>query len=358
MARGALIAPPGTSGGETAEARAGRDVVEALRAKTLAVLGGLVPRHASCALLGFPDYGNVGDSAIWLGEAAALRALDARVAYACDARTYSAAALRARLPAGVILLTGGGNLGDLWERHQRFREQVIEAFPHLPVVQLPQTIHFRSPANLDRARRVFRAHPDFTLLARDRRSLEVAERELGVRTALCPDMALALGRLDRPRRARAGVVALARSDVESAADLRRAIGDRVWCTDWIDDVDTLATRATERLRTLARRHPRGFGALHRAVWLGYPRIAPDRGRRGGRILSGGRVVITDRLHGHILSLMLGIPHVVLDNSYGKVRAFFETWTHSCGLARWADSPAHGLELARRLALEDSLGGSR
>jgi pyruvyl transferase EpsO len=38
------------------------------------------------------------------------------------------------------------------------------------------------------------------------------------------------------------------------------------------------------------------------------------------------VVITDRLHAHILSLLLGIPHAVLDNSYGKVGRFLAAWT--------------------------------
>jgi pyruvyl transferase EpsO len=48
--------------------------------------------------------------------------------------------------------------------------------------------------------------------------------------------------------------------------------------------------------------------------------------RGCRLLSSGRLVITDRLHAHILNLLLGIPHAVLDNSYGKLGRFLEAWT--------------------------------
>ena len=57
------------------------------------------------------------------------------------------------------------------------------------------------------------------------------------------------------------------------------------------------------------------------------------------MLAAGHTVITDRLHGHILSLLLGIPHVVLDNSYGKVRAFYETWTRDAPIVRWAETAA-------------------
>jgi pyruvyl transferase EpsO len=63
------------------------------------------------------------------------------------------------------------------------------------------------------------------------------------------------------------------------------------------------------------------------------------------MLGAAACVVTDRLHGHILSVLLGIPHVVLDNSYGKVRSFYETWTAQSDLVDWADSPAEAVHLA-------------
>jgi len=40
-----------------------------------------------------------------------------------------------------------------------------------------------------------------------------------------------------------------------------------------------------------------------------------------------KLVITNRLHGHILCVLMGIPHVVIPNSYHKITSFYETWTH-------------------------------
>jgi pyruvyl transferase EpsO len=60
------------------------------------------------------------------------------------------------------------------------------------------------------------------------------------------------------------------------------------------------------------------------------------------------VVVTDRLHGHILALLLGIPHVVLDNSYGKLHHFIRTWTHASPLVRMAAAPDEATALAREL----------
>jgi pyruvyl transferase EpsO len=58
--------------------------------------------------------------------------------------------------------------------------------------------------------------------------------------------------------------------------------------------------------------------------------------RGCRTLAAGRVVVTDRLHAHLLSLLLGIPHGVLDNSYGKLFRFLDAWTGDApGVHRFA-----------------------
>jgi pyruvyl transferase EpsO len=60
----------------------------------------------------------------------------------------------------------------------------------------------------------------------------------------------------------------------------------------------------------------------------YRPLAEKRLQRGIRLLSTAEVVVTDRLHGHILCLLLGIPHVLLDTSNGKLSAFHRTWTRA------------------------------
>jgi pyruvyl transferase EpsO len=53
-----------------------------------------------------------------------------------------------------------------------------------------------------------------------------------------------------------------------------------------------------------------------------------------RLLAAGRRVVTDRLHGHILCLLVGIPHCLYDNSYGKNREFYRAWTSSSDFVTW------------------------
>ena len=94
--------------------------------------------------------------------------------------------------------------------------------------------------------------------------------------------------------------------------------------------------------------PADGGGLRDALTATYDPLARERLLRGCGLLSRGRVVITDRLHGHVLCLLLGIPHVLLENNYGKVRWFSETWTRDCSLACWADSPPEALALAEAM----------
>ena len=320
------------------------------------MLADLVAAGTECALVGFPYHANVGDSAIWLGERALLRDLGAVVVYTCDLTSYSERDLRERLPTGTILIHGGGNLGDLWPHQQEFRERIIATFPRHRIIQLPQSIHFASRANLDRARSVLDGHPDLTILVRDHRSLDEARARFATHSLLCPD--LAFGITDRPDDGPYGpgpagveVVWLARSDHESAQQSLPPFPDDVLVTDWAagegatPDWTARAAAAEEDYRAAA-----GGSAAHTAA---ADRLAALQLQRGCRLLSSGMVVATDRLHGHLLCLMLGRPHVILNDRHGKLANTFATWTCDSPLARWARTPGEALALARALAADAS-----
>ena len=50
-----------------------------------------------------------------------------------------------------------------------------------------------------------------------------------------------------------------------------------------------------------------------------------------RCLAQGSRIVTDRLHGHILAIMMQKQHDLHDNSYGKNSSFYRTWTNTCPL---------------------------
>ncbi len=287
------------------------DAIATQRAALLALYRRHVGPGQAYALLDFPDHANVGDSAIWLGELALLREVTGRDPdHVATWDGFDATTFRRDCPSGVVFLHGGGNLGDIWPHHQLFRERVLRDVREFRVVQLPQSIHFRDPARIVPFVDAVAAHPDFHLYVRDRRSLGWATAHLACPVDLAPDSAFALGPQARRGPADCDLLMLLRTDDERVAGIAADRPGAV-VVDWLaDDIVPVAPP----------------GETQAAA---FERMATARVERGLRLLSRGREIVTDRLHGHILAMLLGIPHTALDNDYGKLSAYIGCWTAGC-----------------------------
>jgi exopolysaccharide biosynthesis predicted pyruvyltransferase EpsI len=329
--------------------------ISEFQAKLVNVLRPLV-ENRDLALVDFPNHSNCGDSAIWLGEELLLRELGARVVYRCDERSYRFKILNELHPKrAAILIHGGGNFGDLWRTHQEFRERIVTDHPGRRVIQLPQSIWFRSPQQLESCRRIVGSHGDFHLIVRDQQSYEFARSSFSCPTYLAPDAAFMLGALTRPVVATHSVLALARQDKEAEVGLDSEARRRgIHTVDWLIDL---------RQHSTAHRTLHGIGTLLPAVpfiWnngvIGrqlqhkvYGRLAQFQVDRALRFLSSADVVVTDRLHAHILCELLGIRNIAVDTGYGKLRSLHETWITSSPTSQLATS----VEEACTLALQSS-----
>lgn len=297
----------------------------------------------SYCLLDFPDYPNVGDSLIWLG---AERFLSERygsgASYLCTTDNFDPDELCKLAPTGPIYLSGGGNFGDLWPKFQKFRIAVLENFPDRPVIQLPQTIHFSDSAAAGPTRAAIAKHRHFTLLVRDEPSSNFARDVLGCDALLAPDTAFCLGPLKGKNQPVFDVAVMLRTDKEkgSRGELNLPAHFSINSFDWIHgDKHSFVSRIAARLeRTVG---------LPTRLQL-YRHKAERQLQRGSALLSSGRTVVTDRLHGHILATLLGIPHVIADNSYGKLKNFNRLWTWNSPISGLVEDLAEAGEMLSRL----------
>lgn len=314
--------------------------LEQLRHETRAVLQALVGPHRDVALLDFPNHQNVGDTMIWRGELDHLAGLGLRVRYRSDIQRFSRELLDKLVPDGPILLHGGGNFGDLWPDFQRFREQVVSLYPNRRVIQLPQSIEFRDPAAASAANEVFGQHGDFHLLVRDWQSHARARATLpDVQVQFCHDAAL--GWQPRSQGLRTDetvdVLVLARRDHERGIGISRFVptrpGRRDRTADWgLSGIDGLLWRLARVPLGLARTVPKlaTIPAYYPAMSLAYRALEALNLRDGLRLFRGSRVIATDRLHAHVLALLLQKPHVVVDNNYGKIAGVMNASTGDLG----------------------------
>jgi len=71
--------------------------------------------------------------------------------------------------------------------------------------------------------------------------------------------------------------------------------------------------------------------------------------RGNRTLDAAKVLVTDRVHPHVLAALRSQPCVLLPDRYGKNRAVYEYSSRNYSSIHWADTPRQALGLARELA---------
>lgn len=306
------------------------------------------------ALIDFPNHSNVGDSAIWLGEISLLKAVIGEgPRYVSTIEDFDAGALAAALPTGTVFLHGGGNFGDLWPSHQVFRERLLTLLPNRRIVQLPQSISYSSDESIRRTASALKAHPDFVLMVRDRNSYDLSKERFSCEVRLLPDSAFGLGPLTPTRKATHDALLLLRTDHEVAeTDYAPLYAQEIYpVCDWLDESKRQVRWLGNARKILHAPRLRGAQArrLARFNWLARHRL-----RRGLKILSSADRILTDRLHAHILSTLLGIPHVVLDNVYGKISGYMEHWTSGIDIALPASSATEALN---RLASLPSRGAA-
>jgi pyruvyl transferase EpsO len=128
----------------------------------------------------------------------------------------------------------------------------------------------------------------------------------------------------RSRRNSTGTLCLLRNDCETAPALEHheLLGSCTWKGDW---QELLGFRYWQLKSASLTADTLGWALPSKAfseAWLRAARLAASHCM--GAFVCYEQVV-TSRLHGHILAALLGVPSVLLDNSYGKNAAYFGEW---------------------------------
>lgn len=288
------------------------DAITELQRRSFHALSSLHQGVHRLVLTDFPDYANIGDSAIALGQAEYWRQAGIVVEATYSWRTIAPRVYESSVP---VAIQGGGNFGGLYPQHGEHRYRLAERLrPDTELIQEPQSVHFATGSDRDEFATRMAPRRRLRMAVRDRASLAAVEG-LVENVMLAPDSVHMLGRIDAPAPSTT-VVHLLRRDAESAAP--GSIADAV---DWpaMSFADRLARRVS---RTVFE------GAVTRTMNRSTERWFVDASKRlatGVALLAPGETVVTDRLHAMLIALQMGRRVIAIDNANGKLTSYAATW---------------------------------
>lgn len=94
----------------------------------------------------------------------------------------------------IILIHGGGFLGDLWLNEEEMARDILVRFPDNKVIILPQTIFFTTGvgrAEYEKSKQIYSQHRNLSIFVRDSNSYQLLKKMLpNNNIELTPDMVL------------------------------------------------------------------------------------------------------------------------------------------------------------------------
>jgi exopolysaccharide biosynthesis predicted pyruvyltransferase EpsI len=280
-----------------------------------------------CCLLDIPNHRNSGDHLIWQGE---IDLLKNKIYYSCCYHFFDKKKIK---DDSVILLHGGGNFGDIYRKHQDFRNFIISNYPKHKIIILPQTVHYNNEDSIVEDSKIFNSHNELVVCVRDNNSFKLLSKHFTKnKILLLPDMAFCSDYSAHKKNIEdKKALYIARIDVEKMTVLYPSLIKlrNLTVSDWPSFQNKNFIK--DKFRGLNIKVSKFLFKLGLVNYVDnrYGVLKIDERTqhisKAIAFLTPYNLVITNRLHGFILSYLLGIPTIILDNSYGKNFNFYTAW---------------------------------
>ncbi|MCQ2081514.1 MAG: polysaccharide pyruvyl transferase family protein [Lachnospiraceae bacterium] len=261
-------------------------------------------------LLNTPNYLNLGDHAIAIAEIDMLKMCYENVFELDTGMCNDIGLSRLKeyiLDDDVIYIQGGGNMGSLWRTCENNIRRIIKAFPQNDIFIFPQSIFYDMiPENeqyFNDSIPIYNGHKHLTICLRDKQSFEFVKKTYTCKSVLAPDMVLTMN-YQRNGNSRKGIGVLLRNDKE-----------RVLTDDYIECINETVNALKKTVNLIS--HHTDTGIVDRKVRLDQML----------EMYASCELIITDRLHGMLFSVITNTPCIVFDNSYGKISSLYHTWLY-------------------------------
>jgi len=283
-------------------------------------------------IFGVPTYQNIGDQAIALAELRYLSDFfpDAHIIEIFEENTIqSLYSVKKQLKENdIICIQGGGNLGTMYPYQESVRECVIENIPNHPIISFPVSIFFEKNKyrETNNIKNFYKKNENFRLIVRERASYNLAKTFLPSNViSLTPDIALYL----------------LKNNINSTKSNKLSGKiENVICFFRNDNEKKISESFVKQVRKFLNRKYKKvsfsdtFSNLH---IIDDPKTREKVVKEKINQIAKYDFVVTDRLHGVILSLLANRPCVVLKNDNPKIQSTINTWLANCPLIFYLDN---------------------
>lgn len=272
----------------------------------------LEKKVSNIVIFGTPNHGNLGDYAIYLAEKNLLEEYSP-YSHVFDVNmavfNKDVEALKKLLKNNdLLILTGGGNLGNQYMDDENIRRRVISLFPHNRIVIFPQTMFFTDDTigNKEKeiSKEIYNKHEHLLIAARDEFSYEEMQRAFSAKIVLVPDVVLTWAKPSEQKRE--GALLVLRSDVEG----------------------TLTENQINQLKNILKKQYSKLSMTDTVVddCIGIEGFECALMKKLYEFQKA-ELVVTDRLHGMVFAAITQTPCIVLNNYNHKLRETYKWIEH-------------------------------
>lgn len=273
-------------------------------------------------LMGTPHHANIGDLAIAYAEEEMIRELfPNKKLYIMQEEKLDVCAKRVKSYIkndDIILLHGGGNIGDTYVTPEKGRREVISSYPNNKIIIFPQTAYFESDEELNISKKIYNAHNNLIIMAREKRSYEFMKKHFyNAKVYLTPDIVMSLKEISNMQRS--GVLLMFRRDKEK----------------------TLGNDMTDSIIKYVKEHFNSYKITDMNIGTEVVNNISEKKRKQilenkFKELQSAELVITDRLHGMIFSAITETPCVVFDSLTHKIVESYD-WLKNLGYIQMCEN---------------------
>lgn len=263
-------------------------------------------------MFGVPSYTNMGDQAVSLAERKYIENEFPEYQYieiVEDDDDEAIPVVKKHLqPQDIIAFTGGGNMGNLYPIHEEARRKVFSTFTDNLTISFPQSIHFEDTEDGQvekrKSQHAYNKNPNLVLVARDAQSFHRMQTTFHNPVIFTPDMVLYMNTVDW------------QFDRDGALFVLRHDTEKVVKQSTIDNVKSIldASHPVKRVDTVLD-SPKEITPVTRETMYECEL----------ELFSQQNIVITDRWHAMVFSVLTGTPCLLFGNSYGKGKHAYIDW---------------------------------